>query len=214
MLGLSSWSSARRAIVLIAIIVVSSGLWLALVATHDPDGLFGQSSAAWAQAIGSVGAILAAIVIDQGASRRAQAAREADEAAGRRARVALLRNASFILNNVAAALETRDPRPGRLYEGLALEALKAMQKAVSHYTDRGYGDDAAMVWVFCRAGAMLDDALRDLVNAPIESHAQIAALAAVARAHAQAVRELTDEYEWGMFGELPPGVTQRWPTGP
>src|SRR5258708_12924203 len=54
----------------LAVIVVVAGAWMALVASHDPGGPFGESAAAWAQAIMSVGAILAAVVIDQGASRR------------------------------------------------------------------------------------------------------------------------------------------------
>ena len=37
---------------------------------HDPLGWFGQVTAAWVQALGSVVAIIAAIVIDQGSARR------------------------------------------------------------------------------------------------------------------------------------------------
>lgn len=42
------------------------------VCDQDPEGLFGQTTAAWVQALGAVGAILVAIAVDQGSSRRLQ----------------------------------------------------------------------------------------------------------------------------------------------
>lgn len=203
MQGMSSWTSAQRAIALIGIIVASSALWLLLVAGHDPDGLFGQASAAWAQAIGSVGAILAAIVIDQGSSRRERVERAERAEQALRTRVGLLRNACIILNNIARVIGERQPRPGLVYEGIALEALQSMQQAVRHYIMRGSDDDAAMVWVLCRGGALVDDALKALDHQPIETKEQQAALAAAARNGSQLLRELMDEYEWGLYGEQP-----------
>ena len=49
---------------------IAAAVWLAVVALNDKDGFTGQTAAAWVQAVGSVMAIIAAIVIDQGAARR------------------------------------------------------------------------------------------------------------------------------------------------
>lgn len=80
-----------------------AGAWMALVASHDPGGPFGESAAAWAQAIMSVGAILAAVVIDQGASRRDRQDRLEAAAAARAARIRVLLLCAIALDNAAEA---------------------------------------------------------------------------------------------------------------
>lgn len=196
-LGMSR--SAQRATVLVAIVAAATTTWLALVASHDDQGLFGQGAAAWAQAIMSVAAILAAIVIDQGASRRDREERRETAERARNARIALLRNGKTMLDNVRKAIEQRTPAPGLVFEGLGVDAIKAGQSAIRHYIQRGSDDDAALVWVLCRAGDILDAAVEDLWRKPIETPAQKAALAARAARHAQDLHEVTDEYEAGLF---------------
>lgn len=191
--------STQRAILLAVIIAVATVTWLALVATQNEQGLFGEGAAAWAQAIMSVAAILAAIVIDQGASRRDREERREIAERGRIARVALLRRGKAMLDNVRNAIQQRTPAPGLVFEGLGIDALKAGQAAIRHYIERGSDDDAALVWVLCRAGDILDAAVEDLWRKPIETPAQQSALAARATQYAQDLHEVTDEYEAGLF---------------
>src|SRR5436190_7738636 len=107
---------ARTATVLTAIVVVAGG-WMALVGSHDPGGPYGQSAAAWAQAIMSVGAILAAVVIDQGASRRDRHDRLEAAATARASRLKVLGACAAILDNAAEAAAKRPPKSGQRFEG-------------------------------------------------------------------------------------------------
>jgi hypothetical protein len=63
-------TNLRRWPLLAGIGVIAAVALFAGAVVHDPQGLFGQVSAAWLQAVGSVAAILAAIAIDQGSARR------------------------------------------------------------------------------------------------------------------------------------------------
>lgn len=82
--------------------VAQVGVGLIFAASaQDPNGLYGQSTAAWVQAAGSVGAILAAIVVDQGSTRRLRRERsQLDlQVAARRARA--IKEAAIALHAVA-----------------------------------------------------------------------------------------------------------------
>jgi hypothetical protein len=92
-----------RTTTVLALIVVVSGGWLALVGSHGPGGPYGESAAAWTQAIISLGVILAAVVIDQGASRRDRQDRLEAAAAARAARIRVLRRYSAVNDGSAAA---------------------------------------------------------------------------------------------------------------
>jgi hypothetical protein len=191
--------SAQRAILLVSILAIATISWLALVAAHDDQGFFGQGAAAWAQAIMSVAAILAAIVIDQGASRRDREERTAVAYSAKAARIGLLRNCAWMLGNVRKGIESRTPAPGLTFEGLGIDAVKAGRSAIQHYIARGSDDDAALVWVLCRSGDILETAVNEIWGKPLESSAQQTALAVLAGRHAQDLRELTDEFEYGLF---------------
>jgi hypothetical protein len=56
-------------LILLAVFTAALGL-IAKAATSATDGLFGETTAAWIQAVGSVAAIIGAIWVDQGAARR------------------------------------------------------------------------------------------------------------------------------------------------
>jgi hypothetical protein len=88
----------------------------------DDKGWFGEVTAAWIQAVGSVAAIMAAIVIDQGSARRHAAQLDRADAAERRTRaelaVAVLVLATQGVNFTAQARErVNDPKwpLGELY---------------------------------------------------------------------------------------------------
>ena len=139
-----------RTFLLLAALVAAGAGWLAVVAAHDPGGAFGQNSAAWAQAVMSVGAILAAIVIDQGASRRDRIERRDAAERVRAARVKAVSSCIVMLDNAAKAVGERTPRRGLRFEGLALDALEAMHQTVDHYIARGSDDEPILVWVMIR----------------------------------------------------------------
>src|SRR4051812_4377316 len=190
--------NARTATVLAAIVVVAGG-WMALVGSHDPGGPYGASTAAWAQAIMSVAAILAAVVIDQGASRRDRLDRlEAAEAA-RAARVRLLQVCALALDNAAEAARKRPLERGQTFEGLAVEAVLSARQTARHFADRGSDSDPVLVWVLNVAVTEIDAAARVLEGHRLETSADLADLERAARTRAQALREILDEYQAGLY---------------
>jgi hypothetical protein len=189
---------ARTPMVLAAIVVVAGG-WLALVGSHDPGGPYGESAAAWAQAIMSVGAILAAVVIDQGASRRDRQDRLEAAAAARAARVRVLQLCAMVLDNAAEAARKRPLKRGQRFEGLALEAVLSARQTARHFADRGSDSDPALVWVLNRAVTEIDAAAGVLDGHRLATSADLAELERAARTRAQALREILDEYQAGFY---------------
>jgi hypothetical protein len=187
----------RGALAVIALAAVAA--WLALVANHDPGGVFGASAAAWTQAIMSVGAILAAIVIDRGASRRDRQHRQEAAERVQAARVKVIRSSVIVLENAAKAAASRTPARGLKFEGLAIEAMVSMQQTLRHFVDRGSDDDPMLVWALNRAATELDGAVRELKGQNLATKADQLAILDAAKARAQALRELADEYEAGIY---------------
>ncbi|MFL5297395.1 MAG: hypothetical protein ACJ798_13520 [Phenylobacterium sp.] len=183
---------------LAAIVVVAAG-WMALVGLHDPGGPYGESTAAWAQAIMSVSAILAAVVIDQGASRRDRLDRLEAAAAARAARVGLLRLCAMALDNATEAARKRPLKRGQRFEGLALEAVLSARQTARHLADRGSDSDPLLVWVLNVAVTEIDAAAAVLDRHRLETRADLAALERAARTRAQARREILDEYQAGLY---------------
>jgi hypothetical protein len=188
-----------RTFLLLAALVAAGAGWLAVVAAHDPGGAFGQNSAAWAQAVMSVGAILAAIVIDQGASRRDRMEQRDAAERVRAARVKAVRGCVTVLENAAKAVCERTPRRGLRFEGLALDALEAMHQTIDHYVARGSDDDPILVWLLICVGSEMARAGAALKAAPLSTRAEQAALERAMRAHAQGLLELLDEYAAGLY---------------
>ena len=189
---------ARTATVLTAIVVVAGG-WMALVGSHDPGGPYGESAAAWAQAIMSVGAILAAVVIDQGASRRDRLDRLEAAAAARAARIRLLQLCARALDNAAEAARKRPLKRGQRFEGLAVEAVRSAQQVARHFAERGSDSDPLLVWVLNVAVTEMDAAAAVLEGHRLATRADLAALERAARTRAQALREVLDEYQAGLY---------------
>ena len=188
----------RTATVLSAIVVVAAG-WMALVSSKDPGGPYGESAAAWAQAIMSVGAILAAVVIDQGASRRDRLDRLEAAATARAARIRLLRLCAGTLDNAAEAARKRPLKRGQRFEGLAVEAVRSARQVARHFADRGSDSDPMLVWVLSVAVREMDAAADGLDGHRLETRADLAALERLARTRAQALREILDEYQAGLY---------------
>lgn len=188
---------ARTATVLTVIVVVAGG-WMALVVSHSPGGAYGESAAAWAQAIMSVGAILAAVVIDQGASRRDRLDRLEAAASVRAARIRLLQICAKALDNAAEAARKRPLKRGQRFEGLAVEAVRSARQVARHFADRGSDSDPMLVWVLIVAAAEMDAAVDVLDGHRLTTSADLAALERTVRTRAQALRELVDEYQAGI----------------
>jgi hypothetical protein len=188
---------ARTAMVLAAIVVAAGG-WMALVSSHDPGGAYGESAAAWAQAIMSVGAILAAVVIDQGASRRDRLDRLEAAASARAARIRLLLLCAKGLDNAAEAARKRPLKRGQRFEGLAVETVRSARQVARHFADHGSDSDPLLVWVLNVAATEMDAAADVLDGHRLATAADLAALERTARTRAQALRELVDEYQAGI----------------
>ena len=188
---------ARTATVLAAIVMVAAG-WMALVGSRDPGGPYGESTAAWAQAIMSVGAILAAVVIDQGASRRDRLDRLEAAASARAARIRLLQLCARVLDNAAEAARKRPLKRGQRFEGLAAEAVLSARQTARHFADRGSDSDPMLVWVLHVVVTQMDAAADVLDGHPLATSADLAALERVAHTRAQGLREIVDEYQAGI----------------
>jgi hypothetical protein len=171
---------------------------MALVGLHDPGGPYGESAAAWAQAIMSVGAILAAVVIDRGASRRDRQDRLEAAAEARAARIRVLQLGVTVLENAAEAARKRPLKRGQKVEGLALEAVFSVRQTVRHFAERGSDSDPALVWVLNRAVTEVDAAAEVLDRHRLATSADLANLERAARARAQALREIVDEHQAGF----------------
>jgi len=172
---------------------------MALVSSHDPSGPYGESAAAWAQAIMSVGAILVAVVIDQGASRRDRQDRLDAAAEARAARVRVLYLCAIVLDNAADVARKTPRKRGQKFEGLALEAVLSARQTARHFADRGSDSDPALVWMLNRAVTEIDAAAKVLDGHSVATPADRAELERAARARAQALREMLDEYEAGLY---------------
>jgi hypothetical protein len=184
---------------ILAAIVAGSAIWLSVVSGHDPAGPYGESAAAWAQAIMSVGAILAAVAIDQGASRRDRQVRLEAAAAARAARLKVLEHCASALDNAAEAAAKRVPKRGQRFEGLALEAVLAARQVARHFADRGSDNDPMLVWVLHRASAEMDAAATAMDGYRLATPEDLAALQHTARTRAQGLREILDEYQAGLY---------------
>jgi len=184
-----------RAPAFLVAVVAGSAIWLAVVGAPDPGGPYGASAAARAQAIMSVGAILAAVVIDQGAGRRDRQTRLEAAAAARAARLKVLEHCAAALDNAAEAAAKR----GQRFEGLALEAVLAARQTARHFADRGSDNDPILLWVLNRAVAEADAAAAALDGHRLATPGDLAPLQRIARTRAQGLREILDEYQAGLY---------------
>ena len=183
----------------LALVAAGSLGWLAVVAAHDPQGAYGQSAAAWAQAIMSVGAIVAAIVIDQGSSRRARLEQREASARGRAVRLGSLIACAGMLETAGRVVLTRELDPEATTSGGVVRAVIAGQRMVSHYVANVQDDDPVLVWVLNRAADELDAAVEILTTRKLATEADRLAVSEAAREHARELRELVDEYEGGVL---------------
>jgi len=188
-----------RAPAFLVAVVAGSAIWLAVVGAPDPGGPYGASAAARAQAIMSVGAILAAVVINQGAGRRDRQTRLEAAAAARAARLKVLEHCAAALDNAAEAAAKRVPKRGQRFEGLALEAVLAARQTARHFADRGSDNDPILLWVLNRAVAEADAAAAALDGHRLATPGDLAPLQRIARTRAQGLREILDEYQAGLY---------------
>ena len=68
-----------------------------------------------------------------------------------------------------------------------------------HLADRGSDSDPLLVWVLNVAVTEIDAAAAVLDGHRLETRADLAALERAARTRAQALREILDEYEAGLY---------------
>jgi hypothetical protein len=125
---------------------------------QDPNGLYGQSTAAWVQAAGSVGAILAAIVVDQGSTRRLRRERsQLDlQVAARRARA--INEAAIALHAVAEEVKGAQIKgwtaPFWVSQGNILR-IKSALAALEYLHQQGAELDGQILASLCNSREML-----------------------------------------------------------
>ena len=120
------------------IAAVAGGL-VAEAAAQDPDGLYGQTGAAWMQAAGSVVAIVAVIIVDQLSSQRLRQDRRNNERGVSARRVGAILQAAEALEGAAAevrsATETNGPN---IYPSpRAIQRIKGAGAALVYLSQQG-----------------------------------------------------------------------------
>ena len=130
---------------LIVACVIASTALVVTIGEHANDGLFGQTTAAWVQGVGSVMAIIGAIWIDQGSARRQAAVLKAEQNRVEEERNAALtaRRQALLECNAALAIVDRDLNraspegvslgPPFKFSEFALRRLKSAQVSVAYY---------------------------------------------------------------------------------
>jgi hypothetical protein len=143
------WS---REIWTVAVGAVAFGVAVGLCLMAMP-GAKASDAPAWVQAVGSVAAIIAAIVIDQGARRQAaDALQEADEKRENECRAAM-QNALFVVeelrDNIPDADRATDVRPPQI-NSFYLREIRRADALLKHYIGRGEVGPrtiSVMMWV-------------------------------------------------------------------
>jgi hypothetical protein len=190
---------ARKPAAQIAVGAAVSTALIVGAAVHDEDGLFGANTAAWAQAVGSVAAIVAAIAIDQGTARRARRAVKDAERDARDARRMAIRRCVTVLNGVISQFKRSVLDDGRTYS-IAPEhvrAIRTAQQVISHFVERGSNDDAHLVATLLTVEAVLQKTAGEIApfNTPADRTKQLALLESGCDAILAALRK----YEGGIW---------------
>lgn len=136
--------------------------WVGLVSWKK--GIFGEQAAAWTQAVGSVAAIVAAIVIDQGAARRLRAERKFDQMSAVVARRSAVLNCSKSVGWMTAHLSDWQPEsnthwtPGRAQ----LRAMEGARDSVRYFLQQTATEvDAALVVSLTHADRIMSELITD-----------------------------------------------------
>lgn len=122
----------------------------------------GESAAAWVQAVGSVAAIVAAIVIDRGEARRNRRDRDAATDNLVSQRISTISRAETWLQIAADEVVAGRASIARCYLAPAtLRGLSASERALDYYLTQPSEISAPALWAISEAADRLGRALRD-----------------------------------------------------
>lgn len=129
---------------------VAAGL-VARAAAQDPQGLYGQTGAAWMQAFGSVVAIVAVIIVDQLSSQRLRQDRRNNERDVSARRVSAILQAAEALENAAVEMRAVEVASGdRVYlSPLADQRIKGAGAALEYLNQQGAELEAHILAALC-----------------------------------------------------------------
>ncbi|MBJ7412510.1 MAG: hypothetical protein JHD15_19425 [Phenylobacterium sp.] len=150
------WAAKRSPTRHVSVALGLSILMVSVVAVHDPNGWFGQSTAAWVQAFGSVGAILVAVWVDRAASERLRKDREAEWAKQRQdreaavrdmngARVVAVRNLRDLCRSADHHLKGWDGQGDYVLPGDTQRAITAARTVIVHRLQRPGEIDGSVI---------------------------------------------------------------------
>lgn len=177
------------------IAAVAAGL-VAKAAAQDPDGLYGQTGAAWMQAAGSVVAIVAVIIVDQLSSQRLRQDRRNNERDVSARRVGAILQAAEALQS--AADELRAAQMGitsRTYlSSLALQRIKGAGAALNYLSKQGAELEVHILAALCLSQETYQqDVSRALSSLPIASPVLAIALAKTLDEAAERQRAISED---------------------
>lgn len=116
-------------------VIATTVALISAAGAHDSAGFFGQTTAAWAQGLGSIIAIAAAIWIDQGAARRLRDDRTRERLDAVASRRGAIQSCAQNLVSMADQLSTWNPKPGHDWHPAMtrLRALEGARNALNYY---------------------------------------------------------------------------------
>lgn len=176
-------------------------------AAQNSGSIFSDEAAAWVQAVGSIAAIVAAIVIDQGAARRLEAQRKSEVEASdqarrqdRAARIEAVRNLIYALAGIESEAAAHDFGPNGMVFVLSEarhRTLRAAIAAVDYHMATPGLSPASLVSVMALAQATMKAYRDDRIRA--QNPDALVRLDAMARADAGYIRQLLEEYHHGVL---------------
>jgi hypothetical protein len=194
-----SWFQGRTLPETAAVSGVLAVTVVSVVALHDEDGWFGQSTAAWIQAIGSIAAIAAAVWIDQGTARRQATAREAEGRAAIGARLDAVMNCVMCLEQLAGLLREWEPEPNHTWSITPVgfeEAMSAEEVLRFYLQHQGTEIDALLVATMARAHQTMQSVTgRFKASMPIRGAGQKVAGLEILESGIGKLRALGDAYD-------------------
>jgi hypothetical protein len=142
-----------------------AGLFLVVAgAVSDPDGIFGSNTAAWVQGVGSIAAIVAAIIIDQGAARRLRQ-QQSEEVAARHDAI-VMAIAHCRTSTAAAAQEANVLSLEGVYQGAISAAtyrsVKAAWSALHYHLSQNGAINARLLAALTLTKERMDEAVTAL----------------------------------------------------
>ena len=177
-------------------IAAAGAALVAAAAAQDYSGLYGQTGAAWMQAVGSVVAIVVAIVVDQGASRRLRQERKVSEQAVSARRAGAIIQAAEAFEHAAAEVRAANVaiNTGVGLSPFSIQRINGAGAALGYLHRQGAELDLPILAALCLSlETYREDAAWALKHQPVVGPQNAAAYAGALEASAERQRAIFND---------------------